>query len=252
VEKGGVCGDLDTCKDCSLRGGVTLVLNEGVTIPDTVMDHNFIIGKTNQKKWFKISASRIQENDDTFAIVSFVDISTQKQYEELLQHQLSIDLATGTTNKYTLLNTLKTLSIGIEDITIAMIDFDNFKSVNDTQGHVVGDRVLNIFSSVAMANTRKNDIVGRFGGEEFLLIFPGASTGFMIQALKRINQSFSEKCCRELNFVPTFSSGIAEFKANQMKEMNVDDMISEADKNLYLSKQRGKNLITCNKVSLAY
>lgn len=252
VENGGICGGLDACKDCTLRSGVTLVLNEGVTIPDTVMDHNFIIGNTNQKKWFKVSASRIQENGDIFAVVSFVDISTQKQYEELLQHQLSIDLATGTTNKYTLLNTLKSFSLGKENISIAMIDFDNFKSVNDTYGHIVGDRVLNIFSSVAIANTRKNDIVGRFGGEEFMLIFPGASAGFMIQALKRINKSLIETCNRELNFSPTFSAGIAEFSAKQMQEMNVDDIISEADHNLYLSKSRGKNLMTCNGVSISY
>lgn len=252
VENGGICGELETCKDCALRSGVTLVLNEGVTIPDSVMDHNFIIGNTNQKKWFKISASRIQENSDTFAVVSFVDITTEKQYEELLQHQLSIDLATGTTNKYTLLNTLKSLTLGTEDVAIAMIDFDNFKTVNDTYGHLVGDRVLNIFSSVAIANTRKQDIVGRFGGEEFMLIFPNSSSGFLIQALKRINKSFNEKCHKELNFSPTFSSGIAEFSAKEMREMDVDDIIFEADHNLYLSKSRGKNLITSSGISLSY
>lgn len=249
---GEICGESETCKACGLRTGVSMVLNEGITISDIVMDHNFIIGKTNQKKWFKISASRIEDDGDTFAVVSFVDISTQKEYEELLKNQLSLDLATGTTNKYTLLNTLKTLTSGKEDLAVAMIDFDNFKSVNDNYGHIIGDRVLNLFCSAAIANTRKQDIVGRFGGEEFILIYPCASAGLLIKALKRINKSFRESCNRELNFTPTFSSGIVEYSAKQIKEMNVDDIISEADNNLYLSKSRGKNLMTSNGVSLSY
>lgn len=56
---------------------------------------------------------------------------------------------------------------------MAMIDIDDFKLVNDRYGHLTGDRVLNPFCSVAFTNTRKQDSVERFGGEEFMLIFPG-------------------------------------------------------------------------------
>jgi len=247
-----ICGGTEVCKQCGLRSGVTMVMKEGITIPETVMDHNFIIGGNNQKKWFTISAARIEEEDDIFAIVSFADISTLKEYEELLHRQLSMDMATGSTNKYALLNTLKNLTESKEDLSIAMIDFDNFKAVNDRYGHVTGDRVLNLFCAAAAANSRKQDIVGRFGGEEFMLVFPGASSGLLIKAVRRIYNSFREACAKELDIAPTFSVGIAEFLADQMNAMDVDMIISEADANLYLSKQRGKNMITASNVSIPF
>ena len=112
----GICGETEECKDCRLRNGVKMVLDEGVTIPETVLDHSFIIDGVGQKKWFKISATRLDDYGDIFAIVSFVDITTQKEYEELLNNQLSLDLATGTMNKYTLLNTLKNLTFSKESL----------------------------------------------------------------------------------------------------------------------------------------
>ncbi len=247
-----ICGEADECKNCGLRSGVTMVLNEGTTIPDTIMDHDFIIDGASRKKWFKISATRIDSEEDTFAIVSFVDITTQKEYEEILNNQLSIDMATGITNKYTLLSTLKSLTAGSESLSVAMIDFDGFKAVNDTYGHVAGDRVLNIFCSVAAENCRKVDIVARFGGEEFMLVFPGASSDLLIKSLKRIHRNFRDECNKELNMCPTFSAGIAEFSSSQLNEMDVSSIISKADHNLYLSKTRGKNMITVDGVSMPY
>lgn len=246
------CGDLEVCKQCALRDGIAMVLNEGVTIPETVLDHNFIISGSKQRKWFKISAARIDDEGDTFAVVSFVDISTQKEYEDLLNSQLSLDMATGATNKYALLNTLKSLTDGKEDLAIAMIDFDDFKLINDRHGHVTGDRVLNLFCSISVANLRRKDIIGRFGGEEFMLVFPGASSGLIIKAVKRIKRSFQEACYSELNFNPTFSVGIAEYRAQEMKDLDIDSIISEVDKNLYISKQHGKDLITAGGVSIPF
>ncbi|SMB85120.1 diguanylate cyclase (GGDEF) domain-containing protein [Desulfonispora thiosulfatigenes DSM 11270] len=247
-----ICGDIEICNHCGMRAGVQAVLNEGITIPDTVMDHNFTIKDLEQKKWFKISASQIVSEGDIFAIVSFVDITTQKEYEDLLNNQLSLDMATGTTNKYSLLSTLKLLTAGKENLTIAMIDFDDFKVINDTYGHVVGDKVIDIFCVAASANTRKKDILGRFGGEEFMLVSTGSSTGLLIKALRRIYQLFQEECNKKLNINPTFSVGIAQFSSEKMAEMNVDDIIAEVDTNLYLSKSRGKDKITVEGISIPF
>jgi len=109
-----------------------------------------------------------------------------------------------------------------------------------------------LFCTTAEANCRKHDIVGRFGGEEFMLVFPGASSGLLIKVIKRIYNSFREACSKELDISPTFSAGIAEFLAHEMSELNVDSMISEADTNLYLSKDRGKNMITAGGISIPY
>jgi diguanylate cyclase (GGDEF)-like protein len=243
VSEGGTCGCCQECGECSVRRTLTKVLKEGTSMPETVMAHKFLIEGQEQKKWFKISASRIENDGDAFAIVSFADITIQKEYEELLNYRLSLDLATGTSNKYALMNTLKSLTEAGKDFTVAMIDFDNFKSINDSYGHVAGDKVINLFCTAAMENTRKNDILGRFGGEEFMIIFMGGATGVLIKALQRISKSFQEACWKELRIRPTFSAGMSE-ACQASQQAGVDSIIEEADSNLYLSKWRGKNMIT--------
>lgn len=250
--KDAVCGELDECRSCGLRNGVTMVLSEGITIPETVISHRFIINGTEEKKWFKISASRVDEAEDSFGIVSFVDISIQKEYEELLNSQLSLDMATGATNKHALLNALKQLTASREDLVIAMIDFDDFKNINDRYGHITGDRVLEIFCDAAATNTRKQDIVGRFGGEEFMLVLPKASAELLIKAVQRIYHSFQNSCYTELGIQATFSTGIAEYSYSATTEMDVAALIQVADENLYLSKKRGKKMITINGNSIPY
>jgi diguanylate cyclase (GGDEF)-like protein len=248
----GNCGTMNLCKECVLMVNILQVLNHGIILSDTLVDHNFTINGMKMKKRFKLSASRIESEDDLFAIVALVDITTQMEYEDLLNDQLSLDLATGTRNKHALMDTLESLIASKQDFTIAMIDFDNFKSVNDSHGHIVGDRVLSIFSSVSLNNIRRHDIVGRFGGEEFMLVFPGASSALLIKALQRISKSFRDGCEEELHISPTFSVGVAHFSAQEMIGTNVDAIISEADTNLYLSKSRGKNMITTSEKSIPF
>jgi len=161
-------------------------------------------------------------------------------------------MATGTTNKYALMNTLKSLADAKKDLAVALVDFDNFKSINDTYGHVVGDKVINHFCAAAFANTRKQDVVGRFGGEEFMLIFLGASSGLLIKALERISKSFREACEKELKISPTFSAGLAELSSEHMPEIDAESIVEEADSNLYLSKRRGKNMITSRGLTVSF
>lgn len=250
VGKDGLCGETEYCENCALRGGVTAVLREGITIQDTVMDHVFQIHEVNQKKWFKISAARISHEDDEFAIVSFADITTQKEFEALLNYQLTFDMATGVTNKYTLVNTLKNLCLECDNLSIAMIDFDDFKKINDTYGHVAGDEVLQIFCKSALGSVRHQDIIGRFGGEEFMLVFPNASAGLLVKVLVRISQTTRLACAEELGISPTFSAGILELSGEQLRRMEVEAVIAAVDDNLYQAKARGKNMIFTGGVSI--
>jgi diguanylate cyclase (GGDEF)-like protein len=246
------CGDCDACGKCRLRVGMSSVLCSGISIPDTIMDHKFIIDGQEQKKWFKVSASRIDNEGDFFAILSFADITIQKEYEELLNYRLSLDMATGTINKYALMGTLRRMTAAGKEFTVALIDFDNFKSINDNHGHITGDKIISHFCAAALANTRKQDIVGRFGGEEFMIVFQGAGSGMLIKALERISKSFQETCLRSVGIKPTFSAGLAEFNPFSQDETDVDSLVGEADSNLYLSKKRGKNMITSRGLTMFF
>jgi diguanylate cyclase (GGDEF)-like protein len=155
-------------------------------------------------------------------------------------------------NKYALVNSLNNLTTSKDGLTVAMIDLDDFKSVNDRYGHLTGDRVLNIFCSAVFTSTRKQDIVGRFGGDEFMLVFPGTITEFVIKALQRILTSFRTTCMNELNFSPTFSAGVVEFSTENITGLSADIIITEVDKNLYASKKAGKNRVTASGISRTF
>lgn len=234
------CGEGDNCNDCALRKILNSAMLKGANVPETVVEHDFIINGVNRKKWFKVSASRFIIEDEMFGVLSFVDITSRVEYEELLNRQLSLDAATGLINKYALIDSIKNLATGKNGLTVAMIDIDDFKSVNDQYGHLTGDRVLSLFCSAVFTNTRNQDIIGRFGGDEFMLIFLGEVEGLLIKALQRISASFRTTCRDELGFLPTFSAGVAEFSAENIAGITVDAIIFEADENLYASKKAGK------------
>ncbi|MEL4105984.1 diguanylate cyclase [Oscillospiraceae bacterium WX1] len=242
IREGEVCGHGEACRFCPLRSALECVLNTGTVITDAEVDHNFYIDGVAQQKWFTVSATRVTNGDDVFAVVSFADITAQKEYEQLLNSQLSLDLATGITNKYALLNALKNLSVSKESMTLAMIDLDNFKLINDTLGHLAGDRVLCLFSECASEQSRKQDILGRFGGEEFMLIMPGHSKALMTHTLQNISRQFQERCEKELNIRPTFSAGVTEITRDADGELDVWAVISCADTYLYEAKKRGKKM----------
>ena len=165
-------------------------------------------------------ASRFAIDDEIFIVMLFVDITTRIEYKKLLNGQLSLDVATGSMNKYALFNSLKNLATSKDGLTVATIDLDNFKSVNDRYGHLAGDRVLSLFCSATFTSTRKQDIVGRFGGDEFMLIFPDTITEFVIKVLQRISTSFHTACMNGLDFAPTFSAGVAEFSTENITEIS--------------------------------
>ncbi len=128
--------------------------------------------------------------------------------------------------------------------TIAMIDIDKFKQVNDTYGHLNGDRVIKALAQLLQQRLRVTDYIGRFGGEEFLLIMADISISDAGNLINSLRKSFSliNFKDKELSFNVTFSAGIA---ANT--DMNTFiEQIKMADEALYKAKKRGRNLVCAN------
>lgn len=123
-------------------------------------------------------------------------------------------------------------------ISVALIDIDHFKSVNDTYGHPAGDEVITRVANVIRQSLRGNDLSGRWGGEEFICVFHGADIQVASSVAARIGKSVEnmEGLPRKI----TVSIGVAEF------QQDVDDirsLIKKADKALYLAKQGGRNAV---------
>lgn len=125
--------------------------------------------------------------------------------------------------------------------TIAMIDIDNFKQVNDTYGHLSGDRVIKAIAQLFQQRLRFTDYIGRFGGEEFLVIMPDMNiqdAGNLINSLRKSFSLINFKD-KQKTFNVTFSAGIAE---NTSME-NFFEQIKFADEALYRAKDRGRNIV---------
>jgi two-component system, cell cycle response regulator len=125
-------------------------------------------------------------------------------------------------------------------LSIIMTDINNFKHINDAYGHTVGDEVLKKISFEMKNNLRNHDLLGRYGGEEFLTVLPSTCLGnakIVAQKVRNAVKSVKFKQLPKLNI--TISSGIAEYKQN----ITYKEFIEFADNCLYKAKQNGKDRV---------
>ncbi len=123
-------------------------------------------------------------------------------------------------------------------LSATMIDLDNFKQINDTYGHQYGDRFLQAFSQFILKRIRKMDYFCRYGGDEFVIVFPGATPE---QAAKVVNRLTEKMKSEEADLKGIrVSAGIASFPESTH---NADEILEFADRALYAAKRKGKGMI---------
>ncbi|MCR4881298.1 MAG: diguanylate cyclase [bacterium] len=127
-------------------------------------------------------------------------------------------------------------------LSVAMIDIDNFKILNDTYGHQFGDEVLQVISGLFQDSLRKTDYVARYGGEELIAVLPETTIAQAIIPLERLRNKIAENpFVFDLKRIKvTVSIGVAQ---NTFKYTSTDNFINQADKALYQAKEKGKNRI---------
>ena len=125
--------------------------------------------------------------------------------------------------------------------SIIMSDIDNFKKINDTYGHQVGDVILRDIAKIFQVNCRQIDVVARYGGEEFIILLPGAFVKDAIDVAERIRQNVETKKFKfkDKHYTATISFGVGEYKDEASKE----DFIRKTDEALYRAKTTGKNKV---------
>jgi len=125
--------------------------------------------------------------------------------------------------------------------SIIMIDLDLFKKINDTYGHTVGDQVLVAVANELSHNTRLNDYVVRWGGEEFIIILPDTEKQQAIEVAESLRASIQSLDLAHIGLPETFTASFGVQSIQDSKD--VDDLIIQADKKLYLAKQQGRNRV---------
>ncbi|MCB1759021.1 MAG: diguanylate cyclase [Gammaproteobacteria bacterium] len=171
--------------------------------------------------------------------------------EELNQvrKQASTDALTGLLNRAAFFDLLERTDEGSDPLTkpycLVMIDIDHFKRVNDTFGHLVGDKVIRFVAESLRQSIKGKDAAARYGGEEYSVLLPDTALNNAITLFNRIreqiaNTNLVRTGSRETLGQVTISAGVAQKRANESRM----DLLARADRALYLSKKNGRNRVT--------
>ncbi|SIO56255.1 response regulator receiver modulated diguanylate cyclase [Singulisphaera sp. GP187] len=168
------------------------------------------------------------------------------ELHEALRTQATRDPLTGTWNRRTILEILHRESARAErdgtSLGVIMADIDHFKRLNDTLGHAAGDAALCEASRRMGTALRPYDALGRYGGEEFLIVLPGCDRAEVLEAAERVRNAVAEVSVAPPSGMPpvTISLGAA---TNEGASLDADTLIRTADEALYRAKRAGRNRV---------
>ncbi|WP_447760216.1 GGDEF domain-containing protein [Sphingopyxis panaciterrae] len=159
---------------------------------------------------------------------------------EQLKDAAERDLLTGLRNRRGFLDTVAPILAGHRSSMIAMLDLDHFKAVNDDHGHDRGDRLLTDFADYLAASLRRSDVPARWGGEEFIVLFPATLAPQAEEILRRLQLAMRQSEAFTIDGrAITFSCGLARVGGYA----ELAEATRRADKSLYAAKEGGRNLI---------
>ncbi len=196
------------------------------------------------------SIDKLKDNIDFLSIIanqSAMAIQNARQYSKIKQLAITDNL-TSLYNRRYFMELLKNEVIrsgrAKKPLSVALLDIDNFGNYNNTHGHPMGDRLLRELADILKSNIRSIDTVGRYGGEEFIIVLPEANPDEAAIAGERIRKAVEEQYFEgeeeQPNGSVTISLGVATCINNSL---NHEELIKEADKALYKAKNAGKNKV---------
>lgn len=188
-------------------------------------------------------ASRLRANNATVS----QNVQKRRQYERAAM----FDGLTGIHNRRWLDETLHRMVRRHEatagQLSLSLIDIDHFKGFNDRYGHAAGDHVLTVVAACLAANLRPTDLVARFGGEEFVIIFPDTAIDAAARAAERVREAIAQEklVMPDGTALPhvTISMGVAQLERGE----TVPDLLKTADFAMYRAKQGGRNRVVVGK-----
>jgi diguanylate cyclase (GGDEF)-like protein len=166
-----------------------------------------------------------------------------------LQFAAAHDPLTGLWNRGAILDLLKRevsrRQRNGDPLGVIMSDIDYFKKINDTHGHLVGDAVLREVTRRLAAGVRPYDVVGRYGGEEFLIVFPGCGAANLIVGAERLRHCIADQPVEtSVGPIPvTLSLGLASVEQGEKETLDCEAFLRTADEALYVAKARGRNRV---------
>ena len=166
-------------------------------------------------------------------------IETNKEREQAYVRQATVDSLTGCKNRWAFDTDITALMNERQSFALALVDIDNFKSINDTWGHLSGDIVLRSVAREGIAILQAHGLsLYRYGGEEFAVIFTAEHIAESAALLELWRINVANRTWREEGLHVTFSAGLGEWHMETL-----DHLVSSVDEALYRAKRQGKNRI---------
>ncbi|WP_346900102.1 GGDEF domain-containing protein [uncultured Roseibium sp.] len=170
---------------------------------------------------------------------------TRERNEQKILECAQTDSLTGAVNRQAFFEGAKRLlercSRDGSPYSMVMFDLDHFKTINDTQGHQTGDRILISFANTVRNSLRPNDLFGRYGGEEFLVVLPDASIETAYVIAERVRKAFADEH-RFFDGLPldaTVSAGVASIRTSS----DLNEIVASVDQAMYAAKHNGRNRV---------
>jgi diguanylate cyclase (GGDEF)-like protein/putative nucleotidyltransferase with HDIG domain len=170
-------------------------------------------------------------------------VARLRKERDAYRREAVVDTLTGIPNRRSIRATIERLLLTSWPFAVLFLDVDHFKKVNDTFGHEVGDIVLKTVAAALEANLGPEDHVGRYGGEEFVVVLAGADRELALAAGERYRSAIERLVIPQLGRPVTSSVGIALFDP-EAPDGSVDAIVARADGALYSSKREGRNRVT--------
>ena len=228
--RGGSSADLDACRLLAERpGGVCHGLCLPVTINGQALGVLHTARPAPPEEEARVRLRAIAEQAGVRLGLFRAMAATRKA--------AATDELTGLLNRRALSERVEQLDAAGRRYAVVIADIDHFKRLNDTYGHQVGDRALQAFAYALHSAARPEDIVARLGGEEFVLLFPGASAEGALSAVDRIQKALPQ--ITDSSSLPHFTAsfGIADPRHGK----TLDDLLQAADEALYAAKDAGRD-----------
>lgn len=251
-----------------LKNSISNVMDTGLKMFFSSSMHGKLV---NDRENLNLKISRLDYNNSKVLVLEFLDVTNQfiqvdrlkkyvtklcelnkklKEKEEVIKNLAYYDKLTGAANRTLFYKfSEKFLSAAKRNNTmlgLMFIDIDKFKNINDTYGHEVGDKVLVKVTDILKKATRKDDVVTRYGGDEFLILLPHIKnlTDCETIACRILNAKNNVIDCAKNQIFISLSIGVS-FYPNDGD--NIDDLIAKADMAMYIAKKRdGHDNYVCN------
>jgi diguanylate cyclase (GGDEF)-like protein len=186
--------------------------------------------------------------------IAFILLAMAKERTELRHRTAAmVDPLTGIANRRAFLENAEMLAKRHADIpkptAVLLIDLDHFKSINDRFGHAIGDRVLEMFASIAQNTLRASDLLGRLGGEEFAAVLHDAPRAAAMAVAERLREAFAQ-ATQDVEGRPVCATMSIGLVSCEMPSIDITSLLAQADQALYFAKERGRNRVEVASLSL--